>query len=257
MQGLLAPQPFSRRRSRSTQLRFGWISRQYSSKLDSSLGAATCAKIGGVMDPVTLTIAIRGLGLLFLVLGGVYALRRGFHIIQTGRGDRSRATFKFLGLSSTASGVGAVIMMTAVGWAYLGVRMAPNLAMDKSGMTKVYAFATANGQVTVPELAVATHRMGEATRTANAFDAGELRNMFSRAVSASHGDATLQGAPAMIDASAASVAKNRAGQYELSAPLRSSGNIAVKEAQITFAAENRGGATVFVPQAATIPGAGS
>ncbi len=227
------------------------------------------------MDAVTLTIAIRGLGLLFLILGGVYALYGGFRIIQMGPTDHSRATFKVLGLTTTASGAGAVIMITAGFWAYLGVRMAPNLAMDKAG-AKVYAFATQRGQVTVPELAIAfpdgsdwhaTVVTPENSDSAAAAVA-QMRSMFSnavlahQAVSESHGGATLRGKAAKIDAGAASVALKPDGEFLLSAPLRtldlrSAFDSKANSALITFKAETRGPVIVFVPKGATAAPGGS
>jgi hypothetical protein len=203
------------------------------------------------MDAVTLTVAIRGAGELALIVGGVYALYSGFRIIRGRSPDRSRATFKILGLSTTAQGVGAVVMTTAVAWAYLGVRMAPNLSTDGTG-TKVYSFQTDQGRVTAPALAIAS----AGTERPSQSNIADLRQMFkdsvlaNQAISAGHTGATVLGRSAMIDPESASAVQQIGNSLLLSAVLKSRD----KSAEVTFVAEKRGNITVFLPSTVKIDG---
>lgn len=205
------------------------------------------------VNPTNLTLVIRGLGLMLLIVGGIYALYAGFRIIQRERTGSARATFKILGASFTANGIGAVVMMTAGVWAYLGVRMAPNLAMDPTGNTRVYAFVTEKGRATVPELAAV--KSGPSTATLENLDRdGVLRTFKQSVVATQEGPwlATVQGSPARLDLRAATAEKTADGKWQVLAPLLTGFHPQKYGALITFEPESKGGKTAFVPQKADI-----
>jgi len=79
------------------------------------------------MDSINLALEIRGIGMGCLILGGCCALVLGYRTFRDDVDGRSSASFSFLGFKGTSKGVGAITMMTAVAWAYLGATMAPKL----------------------------------------------------------------------------------------------------------------------------------
>ena len=47
------------------------------------------------MDPITLTIAFKGIGMLAAIGGGIWVARYGFHLYKDGTGsNRDRAAFE-------------------------------------------------------------------------------------------------------------------------------------------------------------------
>jgi hypothetical protein len=201
------------------------------------------------MDAVSLTIGVRGLGMLFLILGGLAALYFGYRVMSSGSASQPTATFKLLGVNATAKGSGAVIMITAGLWAYCGVRIAPNLATNGSE-SKVYSFQTNEGKVTAPTLAAsalpATDREGLVSRFDNAYLQRLFANsvMANEAFSGERSSATLDGEPASIDARSASVVSEN-GKLLLATFIRS----ADKSAEVTFIPKLRGDVMMFVPNA--------
>jgi len=74
----------------------------------------------------THALYIRALLALVLVCGGIYALRRGYRVIELGRGDDPGESFFELGLlKAQSSTVGSLVMLTATVWAVLGYWTAP------------------------------------------------------------------------------------------------------------------------------------
>lgn len=74
------------------------------------------------MDPITLTVVFKGLGMLLVITGGIWIARYGFHLYKDGAGHgRDQAAFEFGELKIKAHSVGSVVMSTAFLWAFAGV----------------------------------------------------------------------------------------------------------------------------------------
>jgi hypothetical protein len=205
------------------------------------------------MDAVNLTILVHALGMCVLIVGGVAALYFGYVVIRSGTSDPATATFKFLGLNATAKGAGAVIMATAVGWAYCGVRIAPNLATDGTG-TKVYSFQTSEGRVTAPAFLAAPldagDRKGVLSYRSNLIDDTALVRNFEDSVlvhQATFGSlytGTIHGSPAKI-IPASTVIKLEGDKALFSVLLKSEDKLA----KVTFTEAKRGDHIFFIPYA--------
>jgi hypothetical protein len=196
------------------------------------------------MDAVTLTVLTHGIGMLLLIAGGLTALYLGYGVIKSPSSQPgTTATFKFIGLTATAKGAGAVIMITAGVWAYLGVKIAPNLAMDRDGGTKIYSFQTDEGKVTAPAF-----KFAKVDRTKPWNDTKTLA-VFKNYVAANKlvggkPIATIDGHAAVVEGNDASVGRDAFGGVEVSTMIEARGRLA----QLRFAAVEQAGAIAFIPK---------
>jgi hypothetical protein len=196
---------------------------------------------------VILTIAIRGLGVVLLALGGIQAIRYGFRIYsKPPRANNDTLTANVAGMQLAAKGVGAVLMLTAFGWAYFSVLIAPHLDTTQN-RTVVYTLQTDRGSVQVP-LVSATGGLTVNVRNAAALNQEFLRAFESRSSEGNYAAAfSVDGRPAKLDVSALRVDNAGLGEIVLKAPLRSnSGNYWVEYAPILV-----NGTVQFQPQKAT------
>jgi hypothetical protein len=200
------------------------------------------------MDAVSLTIIVRGIGMLGLILGGIAAIYFGYRITGAGSppGRQSTTTFNVLGLKATAKGAGAVIMMTAGVWGYCGVKIAPNLTTDGHG-SKVFSFEVENKRITAPALAAT---LPDSISAGTKIDAAELTTLFENSLLAQKALSgskwtTIQGKPATIDPTTISVMMLKDGKLGLATTLKSDD----KFAKVTFVPERIGSVLVFTPRA--------
>jgi hypothetical protein len=107
------------------------------------------------MDPQTMTIAIKGAGMVALIGGGILALSYGFRLFSGKHGTQAADLALDLGpLKATARSVGSVVMVTAVGWGFLGDLINPSFEKT-AGTIRIYSFSTPGGdEVLAPALSV-------------------------------------------------------------------------------------------------------
>lgn len=197
---------------------------------------------------INLTIAIRGLGVVLLALGGIQAIRYGFRLYsKPPRASNDTLTANVAGMQLAAKGVGAVLMLTAFGWAYFSVLMAPHLDTTQN-RTVVYALQTDRGSVQVPLVSAIGGLATVNVRNAAALNQEFLRAFESRSSERNYAAAfSVDGRPAKLDISALRVDKVGVGEIVLKAPLRSnSGSYLVEYAPILV-----NGTVQFRPQRAT------
>lgn len=191
------------------------------------------------MDPISLTILTKAIGMLLLICFGGLALYYGFRLYADGKGSGKDSYALEAGpVKLKATSVGSVVMATACIWGLAGVWISPNL--DKTGENfKVYSFDTPAGEL--------TSRLIVANATGlDLSDPERLKGLFQEAFAkseASHpGDVvTLAGVPAAIQSVEASL--DTSGSYELSADVQAGQN----EASLRFEPQVQGRKVIFVP----------
>ncbi len=106
-----------------------------------------------VSDSVVLSIIfVKMLGMILLISGGIYALSRGFRLIQDGAGTgREVLLIKFGRLEADARSVGSVVMGTGLGWAFLGFLVSPNLEMS-DGFLRITSFELPGLELEAPTI---------------------------------------------------------------------------------------------------------
>ncbi len=92
------------------------------------------------MDPITLTVLFKGIGMLIALVAGIFTVRYGYFLYQDGVGHRKdRAAFEVGNIKIGAHSVGSVVMSTAFLWGIVGIWLSPNITRNNNG-TKVYSF---------------------------------------------------------------------------------------------------------------------
>ena len=150
------------------------------------------------MDPITLTVAFKGLGMLMVIAGGIWIARYGYHLYRDGAGHgRDQAAFEFGKLKIKAHSVGSVVMSTAFLWAFAGVLLSPNMER-KGNDIRIYSMSTPTGELEA--LALTTK---SAVPPSLKSDPEKLKALLGEAAS----DTTRKGAPplARLDGKPASI----------------------------------------------------
>ncbi|CAN7780881.1 hypothetical protein LJR296_007994 [Cupriavidus necator] len=180
------------------------------------------------MDPVILTVLFKGLGMLLVIIGGVAALRYGFHLYKDGAGTGpGDIAFELGRIKVKARSAGATVMATAFLWAWIGTTLSPNLDR-RGGDIRVYSFTTPHGDLNMQALAAKVPRNGSnATK-----DPQKLKNLLERAVEEAgkngrDGIVEINGQSAKVDLSAIDVTQSASGKLTLSTKVLSSKESAV------------------------------
>lgn len=196
------------------------------------------------MDPVTLTIAFKGIGMLGIIAGGILIARYGFHLYRDGAGSgRDKTVIEAGPIKVTAHSVGSVVMATAFLWAWAGVAISPSL--DKKGDdVRVYSFNTPSGAVESRALAAPASSAASSVQE----NPQELKALFREAIEKgeqkhTEGLAALAGVPASYDLSSVTTTIGDTGTYMLNARLRAGD----KSAIVAFEAKTEGNQVIFVP----------
>lgn len=195
------------------------------------------------MDPVTLTVVLKGIGMLVALAGGILIASWGFRLYRDGAGaGRDRAGFELGSVKLKAHSVGSVVMSTAFLWAWAGVTLSPNL--DKKGdAVRIYSMTTPSGEIE----AVALTTKAPDAQTAKT-DPERLKQLYSRAATtaekASSGSvAQLDGKPASVDLGSVKAFPTAGGEYWLSTRVTTGD----KTATLTYEPKSTGGQLTFVP----------
>lgn len=92
------------------------------------------------MEPETLTIIFKGIGMVLALFGGIAIGYYGFRLYKDGAGTgRGSAAFEVGPVKVKAHSVGSVVMATAFLWAWAGVALSPNLEKENDRI-HVYSF---------------------------------------------------------------------------------------------------------------------
>ena len=196
------------------------------------------------MDPITLTVVFKGLGMLLVIAGGIWIARYGFHLYKDGAGHgRDQAAFELGKLKIKAHSVGSVVMSTAFLWAFAGVLLSPN--MEKKGESiRIYSLSTPAGEL---EALALTTRYVELLSVKS--DPEKLKALLGEAVAdrrrkgGSSPLARLDGKPASIDMSSIKAIPSGTGDFLLSAQVTAGGKTATLKYEATL---DKGNVT-FVP----------
>ncbi|QCP54712.1 hypothetical protein FAZ95_38290 [Trinickia violacea] len=178
------------------------------------------------MDPVLITVGLKGAGMLLAIAGGITVARYGFHLYKDGVGAGPGDIAVELGkLKVKARSAGAIVMSTAFVWAWIGSTLSPNL--DSHGdEIRVYSLATPEGNVNMQVLAAKISQKDAAA------DPVVLKGLLARAIVDAKkrqptGIVQLNGHPASVDLSSIDVTQNPSGNYVLATKVQSLKDTAV------------------------------
>lgn len=196
------------------------------------------------MDPVTLTVIFKGVGMLLIILTGGLAVYYGFRLYRDGAGSgKDRYAIEVGPVKATAHSVGSVIMTTGFLWAWAAVAISPNL--DKKGDNiRVYSFDTPAGDLTSPELVALVSKRNPPSLE----DPEELKGLLRHAVATAETKQggrviSLAGMPASIDFGTLEAAKDPSGNVKLTAAVKAG----AQTGEISFEAHTADGKLIFVP----------
>lgn len=197
------------------------------------------------MDPVLVTVGLKGAGMLLAIAGGIFVARCGFHLYKNGVGAGPGDIAVEIGkLKVKARSAGAIVMSTAFVWAWIGSTLSPNL--DSHGNEiRVYSFATPEGSLNMQVLAA------KAPREDVAGDPLLLKGLFARAIadakkSRATGIVQINGMPASVDLSSVDVTQNPAGKLTLATRVQSPKETAV----VLLEPKVEAGKVLFYPKGA-------
>lgn len=129
------------------------------------------------MNPISLVIIFKGIGMLTVIIGGIGIARYGFHLYKDGAGmGKDQAAFELGKIKVKASSAGSIIMSTAFLWAFAGVLLSPNLE-KKGEEIKIYSMESHVGEIEAAELTVYTKSSSPLN-----LDGESLRKMFKAAM---------------------------------------------------------------------------
>ena len=195
------------------------------------------------MDPITLTVAFKGLGMLLVIAGGIWIARYGYHLYKDGAGNgRDQAAFELGKLKMKAHSVGSVVMSTAFLWAFAGVLLSPN--MEKKGDDiRIYSMSTPAGELEA--LALTTKSVAPLSLK---LDSEKLKALLGEAAADTRRKgapplARLDGKPASIDMANIKAVPSSSGNLQLWTQITAGD----KSASLKYEAMVNKGTVTFVP----------
>lgn len=195
------------------------------------------------MDPIMLTVAFKGIGMLTAILGGILVAHYGFQLYKNGAGTgRDRVAFEVGPLKMKAYSVGSVVMASAFIWVWAGVVLSPNL--DKKGDEwRVYSFKTPGMSLESFAVAAPLPKANEAIKS----NPEELKKLFGVALTnlgtSKAGQVELNGKPATYNLQSIRALKAETGHYLVTTEI----NTGDKTATISFAPMVQKNRVIFVP----------
>lgn len=109
------------------------------------------------MEPITLTILFKGIGMLLSIFAGLMTIRYGFHLYKDGAGSgKDHLAFELGNIKFTAHSVGSVVMSTAFLWGFIAMSMSPNytdgtITVDSSLVSVIEDFHLVSEPVDMPD----------------------------------------------------------------------------------------------------------
>lgn len=155
------------------------------------------------MDPATLTIFFKGVGMFLAIGAGIATVRYGYHLYKDGAGHgKDKIAFELGNISITASSVGSVVMSTAVLWGVIAINLSPSYLQNQDSVEVTSTQSIQN--LKIPEL-ISTpvlhpeQTLGNASELKSILAASHLaENETNWRVSGQHltfGDATMRLSP--------------------------------------------------------------
>ncbi len=202
------------------------------------------------MEPVLLTIYMKGIGTILLILGGIAAIYFGFSVYKEGAGKGAgRLAFEAGPIKLKAHSVGSVIMGTAFLWALAAVWLSPNLEQKKDQI-RVYSFNTWDPNFKAPVFA--TSMPANIAETLEA-DPDALKKSLKATLGdlADHGSplVELNGKPAKFDVGSIRTLRTESGKYLLTTDLTGNG----VKATVAFEPKVEKSKILFVPAGVGTP----
>jgi len=131
------------------------------------------------MTEATLVLAIKGGGMLLLIVGGFLQIFYGHRLYRSSSDlDPEKATIRLGKFSATTNSVGAFVMSTAVLWAWAAVVISPNLKKDGEKI-EVTSISTPNIRFDSPALPAPT---ALSAAKGDLRDASAMKSLFAESV---------------------------------------------------------------------------
>jgi len=183
------------------------------------------------MDPVCLTIIVRGIGMIVAIVGGILVARYGFILYRDGIGaGRDGMAFEAGKVKIKARSIGSVIMVTAFMWVWAGVLLGPNLKNKVEGSGSNIFFKT-------PLKQEYSNLQG---------NPDQIKAAFQEAVAEAGNKALFEvnGLPARIDPDNVDIIRLGSGEYEIMAKTVGLG----ESATLLFTPKIESGEVVFTQE---------
>lgn len=196
------------------------------------------------MQPETLTIAFKGIGMVLTIFGGIAIGYYGFRLYKDGAGTgRDFAALEVGPVKLKARSVGSVVMATAFLWAWAGVALSPNFEKENERI-HVYSFQAPDYKVDVEPV---VSSVGTSDPTIER-DPEQVKLIFQDAIrkqpAGQKGKLRLNDQPARYDLSSIEVEQTRYGNYLVTAKVENRSSWA----SLAFEATNLCGQLAFVPK---------
>ena len=196
------------------------------------------------MDPISLTIGLRGFCAVLLILGGIAALGLGFVLFRKKDPSIAKARISAGKFTASAEGIGAVVMITAAAWGWGGAFVLPKIRTSDSHQgtnTEVYALRSSDGaKVTAPAF-----RSLEGLVDTSHISAAQFTSLLQHAVAKNKEvPFTIDDQPAKVAVGTVSFSTTPEGIALATLRLESVHG----SAKVEYVLEKRGSQDVFVPR---------
>lgn len=197
------------------------------------------------MAPETLTILVKGCGMILAMFGGILVARYGFLLYKSGAGaGRDLVAFEISSIKIKAHSVGSAAICTAFLWVWAGVALSPNLEKEKDSV-RVYSFRVSGNEVEAESI-LALARIPSQARPENPEDlVGHFRSAITGKTSAGKYALRINGEPAKYDPNSIEIENVNSGEYILTATAET----ASSSVNLAFEPVMWGKQLTFVPRA--------
>ncbi len=195
------------------------------------------------MEPETLTIVVKGIGMVLAILGGIIMGNYGFRLYKDGVGaGRDLAVFEVGIVKLKAHSIGSIVMATAFLWAWAGVALSPNLEKE-NGRIHVFSFQAPGYEVEVGSVVTRLDMSNWSIKQDPRQVQGLFRDAVQKQALGQNGILKLNGQPACYDLSSVRVKQTNSGKYLVTAKVESGESWA----NLAFEPAMQGHQLAFVP----------
>jgi|WetSurMetagenome_2_1015567.scaffolds.fasta_scaffold176935_2 hypothetical protein len=198
------------------------------------------------MDEISLTIIVKGVGMVLLIFGGFAQIFVGFKLYKDGTGSiPEKSSMQFGKFRLNTNSVGSLIMGTAAIWAGFAVQMNPSIKLDHD-KKEVFSFLDSPDALQLPVLKASP---SNAPSEQGDLKPDQLKGYFSAAVEAASSvkgggnNLTINGKPAYFDLNNLTALTSDRGEYYVSSEIRSES----AAARITYVPKFHDGKLLFMP----------
>jgi hypothetical protein len=199
------------------------------------------------MAPETLTILVKGCGMILAMFGGIYVARYGFLLYKSGAGaGRDSVAFEISSIRIKAHSVGSAAICTAFLWVWAGVALSPNLEKEKDSV-HVYSFSVSGNEVEAESI-LAPVQVSYQARPENPEDlVKNFRTAITSKTSIGNYALKINGEPAKYDPNSIGIESAHSGEYMLTAKAET----ASSSVNLSFKPVMSGKQLTFIPKATT------